>query len=101
MELEQPPETLCIKYSSDKWTLKEEVSFGFRVVHVFSTILKVFICLLLICLIIFVFSAPPTFAESIFGPMNIQDAEDSQYTHGNLSYVPKYPVYNFVSKWIT
>lgn len=41
---------------------------------------------------------PPTFAESIFGPMNIQDAEDSHYTHGNLSYVPRYPVYNFVGK---
>lgn len=40
----------------------------------------------------------PTFAESIFGPKNIQDAEDSQYTHGNLNYVPRYPVYNFVSK---
>jgi hypothetical protein len=34
----------------------------------------------------------------MFGPMDIQDAEDSQYTHGNLSYAPKYPVYNFVSK---
>jgi len=67
-------------------------------VLVFSTILKVIICLLLICFIIFAFTAPPTFAESILGPMNIQDAEDGQYTHGNLSYVPRYPVYNFVSK---
>jgi len=54
--------------------------------------------LFIIRFIIFAFTAPPTFAESVFGPMNIQDAEDSQYILGNLSYVPRYPVYNFVSK---
>jgi len=46
----------------------------------------------------FPFAAPPVFTESIFGPQNIQDAEDSQYRQGNLNFIPRYPVYNFVSK---
>jgi hypothetical protein len=52
----------------------------------------------LLFLCFYALTAPPTFSESIFGPQSVQDAEDSQYTQGNLNYVPRYPVYNFVSK---
>lgn len=41
---------------------------------------------------------PPTFQESIFGTQDIKDSEDSQYTLGNMNFVPRYPVYNFEKK---
>jgi len=43
-------------------------------------------------------TAPATFSESMFGPKNIKDAGDSQYTQGNLEYAPRYPVFNFENK---
>ncbi|PNF15896.1 hypothetical protein B7P43_G07981 [Cryptotermes secundus] len=42
--------------------------------------------------------SPPTFSESMFGPKNIKDAGDNQYTQGNLEYAPRYPVFNFENK---
>ncbi|XP_069695342.1 arrestin domain-containing protein 17-like [Periplaneta americana] len=41
---------------------------------------------------------PPTYAECMFGPQNIQDAEDNEYTQGSLEFVPRYPMYNFVKQ---
>ncbi|KAK7866141.1 hypothetical protein R5R35_004789 [Gryllus longicercus] len=38
---------------------------------------------------------PPAFAESAFGPKNIQDSTDNQHTHGNMQFAPRYPVYNY------
>jgi hypothetical protein len=43
-------------------------------------------------------TAPATFSESMFGPKNIKDAGDNQYTQGNLEYAPRYPVFNFENK---
>lgn len=43
-------------------------------------------------------AAPATFSESMFGPKNIKDAGDNQYTQGNLEYAPRYPVFNFEDK---
>ncbi|KDR23481.1 arrestin domain-containing protein 17-like [Zootermopsis nevadensis] len=42
--------------------------------------------------------SPATFSESMFGPKNIKDAGDNQYTQGNLEYAPRYPVFNFEDK---
>lgn len=39
-----------------------------------------------------------TLAESVFGPKNIRDAGDSQYTQGSLEYAPRYPVFSFQNK---
>ncbi|GFG34867.1 hypothetical protein Cfor_10395 [Coptotermes formosanus] len=41
---------------------------------------------------------PATFSESVFGPKNIKDAGDNQYTQGSLEYAPRYPVFNFQDK---
>lgn len=41
---------------------------------------------------------PPTYAECMIGPQNIQDEEDNEYTQGNMEFVPRYPMYNFQKK---
>ncbi|XP_069695121.1 arrestin domain-containing protein 17-like [Periplaneta americana] len=42
--------------------------------------------------------APAAFSESMFGPKNIRDAGDNQFTQGDLEYAPRYPVFNFEDK---
>lgn len=42
--------------------------------------------------------SPATFSESVFGPKNIKDAGDNQYTQGSLEYAPRYPVFSFQDK---
>lgn len=39
--------------------------------------------------------APAAFSESMFGPKNIRDAGDNQFTQGDLEYTPRYPVFDF------
>jgi len=43
-------------------------------------------------------AALATLSESVFGPKNIRDAGDSQYTQGSLEYAPRYPVFSFQDK---
>jgi hypothetical protein len=74
--------------------------FGFRGFTTPMSLLFLRLLFIIICdsSVFYPFTAPPTFSEAVFGPWNIRDAEDNQYTQGNLNYIPRYPVYSFVSK---
>ena len=40
-------------------------------------------------------SAPPSYAECVFGKVDIHDDEDNQYTRGDMAYAPVYTYYNW------
>ncbi|XP_071102899.1 arrestin domain-containing protein 3-like [Haliotis cracherodii] len=38
---------------------------------------------------------PPSYAESVFGAVNIKDDDDSEHTKGNMNFTPVYTFYNW------
>eukprot|EP00088_Acartia_fossae_P019105 TRINITY_DN2109_c0_g1_i1.p1 TRINITY_DN2109_c0_g1~~TRINITY_DN2109_c0_g1_i1.p1 ORF type:complete len:432 (-),score=73.87 TRINITY_DN2109_c0_g1_i1:428-1576(-) len=38
---------------------------------------------------------PPTYAESVWGQVNVRGEDDDENTHGDFQFVPRYPTYNF------
>ncbi|KAK6179157.1 hypothetical protein SNE40_011577 [Patella caerulea] len=40
-------------------------------------------------------SPPPSYADCVFGKVNIKEEEDNEYTGGNLDFAPKYTYYNW------
>lgn len=45
-----------------------------------------------------IFSAAPSYNESILGPTNIRDEEQGEHTQGQLDFTPTYTYYNW-SRW--
>lgn len=37
----------------------------------------------------------PSYAESVFGAVNIKDDDDSEHTKGNMNFTPVYTFYNW------
>ena len=52
-----------------------------------------FQCINFVSLFFFI-SAPPTYAECVFGKSNMRDEEDNEHTKGQMEYAPAYPYYN-------
>ncbi len=44
--------------------------------------------------LILVISAP-SYAESVFGPVNIKDEDDDEHTKGNMNFTPVYTFYSW------
>ena len=40
-------------------------------------------------------AAPPSYAECVFGKVNIKEENDNEYTKGDLSYAPVYNYYSW------